>query len=84
MDMRNNTGTGVVPGGATTRTCTLWWGAGGARPTATAHSVTISSAQFRNSAVISQAVSAGDTIAIRHTDVGSPAAAICLVSIIID
>lgn len=59
-------------------------GTGGAAPTATAYSVTLSSAQSRNSAVWAQAVSAGDVIAIRHTDVGSPTAAICLVSIIID
>lgn len=84
VDMRSATGAGAPPGGATSRTLTLWWGSGAGTPGATAYSVTLSAAQSRNSAVVAQAVAAGDTIAIRHTDVGTPTSASCLVSIIID
>jgi hypothetical protein len=76
-------GAAVAPGGVTTRTATLWYGSGTTTPTATAFTVTCTGAQSANSGTGSQAVTAGDRIAIRQTVTGAPSPAAMLVSIVI-
>lgn len=78
----NNAGTAIPPGVGNTRTCTLFRGAAGVTPTATAFAVSVTgAAQSRNNGSTTIACSAGDTFAIRQTVAGAPTAAICTVTL---